>query len=117
LVLGALVSNLDLGFKIHYRRIAIDNNKAAENLVGVIKSIVRMELGDRERAEAAREAEASIKQSMRGQRWSEEEEGRLVKEFQLAVMIISVMHRRTEGSIFARLMELRDRDSLQYRVL
>jgi hypothetical protein len=76
-----------------------------------------MELGDRARAAAELEEEAAVKQSMRGQKWSEEEEGRLVKEFQLAVMIISVMHRRTEGSIFARLMELRDRDSLQYRVL
>lgn len=96
----------------------MDNVKAAENLVGVIKSIIRVELGDRERtaAKALREAEGTT-HSRRGQKWSEEEETQLLKEFQLAISLISVLHKRTEGAIFARLMELRDRDRLQYRVL
>lgn len=47
----------------------MDNVKAAENLVGVIKSIIRVELGDRERtaAKALREAEATT-HSRRGQK-------------------------------------------------
>lgn len=94
----------------------MDDTKAAENLVGVIKSIVRMELGSRERAAAERE-EADTTHSRRGKKWSEEEEAQLLREFQLAISFISTTHRRTEGAIFARLMELRDRDRLQYRVL
>lgn len=94
----------------------MDDTKAAENLVEVIKSIVRMELGSRERA-AAEHEEADPDHSRRGKKWSEEEEAKLLREFQLAISFISTVHRRTEGGIFARLMDLRDRDRLQYRVL
>lgn len=90
-------------------------NRQAESLVGVIKGIVRAEFGDRERAANAANETVLVK-SRRGQKWSEEEEDQLLREFQIAISIIGTMHRRTEGAIFARLMELRDRDRLQYRV-
>lgn len=85
--------------------------RAAESLVGGIKSIVRAELGDRERAVGAA---SEIEDSRRGQKWSKAEEQQLLSEFQLCVSMLALMHKRTVGGIFARLKSMWANDELRY---
>jgi hypothetical protein len=92
-----------------------DRNQSSvigENLVGVLKSLVRSELYEREQAAAS--AALSRFHSRHGARWTEEEEDRLIKEFHLAIGIISLLHQRHEAGIFAKLDKIRNEGRLRY---
>jgi len=74
-------------------------SRLGENLIGVIKAVVREEMGERERQD-------ELQTSRVGARWSEEEEIRLIREFDLAVEVIAIFHKRNRGGVAERLEAL-----------
>jgi len=81
-------------------------SKVAENLVGVLKSLVRDEI--RTQHKTAEE----MHQDRVGAPWSANEEGQLVKEFNAATSVLAVLHQRTVGGVKSRLAILAKRGEL-----
>ena len=72
--------------------------KVAENLVGVLKSLVRDEIRNQHKV-----AEGLSEQDRAGVHWSQEEVKKLIREFEAAVSVMAVIHQRTTGAISSRL--------------
>ncbi len=72
-----------------------------KDLVDVIAAAVRNELYDRERFD-----DEGDKYSRAKTKWLEGEEEELIKEYDAAVRIIAILHRRNRGGIRMRLNQL-----------